>query len=317
MPRSVAAAQDQEPAEPSTKPQFPSPSQSPISLDWSTPAGCPEGDAVSADVIRLSGATAQGSRHLKARASIRPADGKGWILSLATDLNGATGERTLVGASCESLTEAATLTLALILNPDLAVPPPPPAGDQRPAQEAATVASTSDRRLHLVWRLGAHAGIQAGAIENLSSCFALSLGVGLGRLSLRLMPGLTPPQNIFVDAARTLGGRLWVGTAAALGCWAAAVGPVTLSPCLGFDVARLQGHGLGVLQPREKTVYWSSAELAVFAGLPVGYGVALEVGGIGVLPFSRPTVYLDGIGPVSRPAVFGFRALGGLAWVFE
>jgi hypothetical protein len=57
--------------------------------------------------------------------------------------------------------------------------------------------------------------------------------------------------------------------------------------------------------------------LAVFAGLPVGHGVLLEVGGTGLLPLGRPTFYLDGIGPVSRPAAFGFRALGGLAWVFE
>ena len=315
MPRSVAAAQDPAPAEPSTKPQFPHPS--PISLEWSAPAGCPDGDVVRADVLGLSGATGQGSRHLKARASIRSADGKGWILSLVTDLEGVTGERTLEGDSCESLTDAAKLMLALILNPDLAVPPPPPAGDQRPTPETATVASAKDRRPLLSGRVGAHAGMQAGVIENLSPSFALSLGIGLGRLSLRLVPGLTPPQNIFVDATHTLGGRLWVGSAAALGCWAETVGPVTLSPCLGLDVERLQGHGLGVLQPRETTVYWSSAELAVFVGLPVGHGVLFEVGVVGVLPFSRPTVYLDEIGPVSRPAVLGFGALGGLAWVFE
>jgi hypothetical protein len=75
---------------------------------------------------------------------------------------------------------------------------------------------------------------------------------------------------------------------------------------------------MGVLQPRDATVYWVSAELAVLAGLPVGHGVLVELGVIGVLPFRRPTLYLDdGIGPVSRPAVFGVRALAGLAWGFE
>ena len=51
---------------------------------------------------------------------------------------------------------------------------------------------------------------------------------------------------------------------------------------------------------------------AVFAD-----SLILEVGGIGLLPLSRPSVYLDEIGPVSRPAASGWRAMGGLAWHFE
>ena len=40
---------------------------------------------------------------------------------LTTELDGVPGERTLSAVSCDSLTEAAALVLALILNPDLAV----------------------------------------------------------------------------------------------------------------------------------------------------------------------------------------------------
>ncbi|HEX7599517.1 MAG TPA: hypothetical protein VF518_14970, partial [Polyangia bacterium] len=106
-------------------------------------------------------------------------------------------------------------------------------------------------------------------------------------------------------------------TMAALGCWSVPIGWFELGPCFGFDATRLQGHGLGVLHPRQVTAYWSSAELAAFVGLPVGHRVLLEVGGIGLLPLSRPSVYLDEIGPVSRPAALGWRAMGGLAWHFE
>jgi hypothetical protein len=35
------------------------------------------------------------------------------------------------------------------------------------------------------------------------------------------------------------------------------------------------------------------------------------------VPLSRPSVYLDGIRTVSRPAAFGFKALGGFAWRFD
>jgi hypothetical protein len=289
-----------------------------IDLDFSAPAGCPDGDAVRSEVLRLTGDAAQGSHHLKARASILPATGTGFILSLATEFDGVAGERTLAGLSCESLTDAAALMLALLLNPDLALGQAPPAVDRQAPPEVTTAASTNDRRSGRRWRVGAHGGIQTGVVKDLSSSFALSLGIALGRLSLRLMPGMTPPQNIYVDAERGIGGRLWLVTAAAQACWDAAVGWLAVSPCLGVDVTRLQGHGLGVLRPRDATAYWASAELAVFAGLPVGHGVRLELGAIGVLPFRRPTVYLDdGIGPVSRPAAFGLKALAGLGWVFE
>jgi hypothetical protein len=290
--------------------------ESSLTLDWTAPPECPDGNAVRSDAIRLAGAATAGSRHLKARASILPATGTGWNLSLATDLDGVTGERSLSGVSCASLAEAAALMLALIMNPDLALAARPGAASPEASPQAGTIASTNDRGLRPRGGVGAHAGIQTGVIENLTSSFALSFDISLGRFSLRLMPGLSLPQSVFVDPEQKLGGRLWLGTASGLGCWPAPVGWLALSPCLGLEVTRLQGHGLGVLQPRDATAYWSSAELAFFVGLPVGHGVQFELGGIGLLALHRPTVYLEGIGPVSRPAVFGFGASGGLAWRF-
>jgi hypothetical protein len=309
IPQSISLTQNQLPAMPWV--------DSAMELDWSAPAECPDGEAVRSAAISLTGAHKQNSRHLKARGSIRPADGTGWILSLTTDLDGVTGERTLAGDSCQSLTDAAVLMLALILNPDLASPSPKPALDQKPAPPSPIIAPAIERPPRRRWRVGASAGIQMGVLRDPSSSFALSFGVARGRLSLRLVPGLTPPRDVFADTQRKLGGRLWLGTIAALGCWSVAIGWFELGPCFGLEATRLHGHGLGVLHPRQVTAYWSSAELAAFVGLPVGHGVLLEVGGIGLLPLSRPSVYLDEIGPVSRPASLGFSALGGLAWFFE
>lgn len=281
-----------------------------IELDWEAPPGCPDGDSVREEALRLIGPMAQGTHHLKASAAISPAVAKGWTLSLATDLDGVTGERTLSGTSCESLSDAAALMLALILNPDLAAPkaPEPPAPKAEPP---APPAWPKPR-----WQVGAHAGLQTGAIQSRSSTFALSFGIVLGRLSLRIMPGLSLPQDVFVNTDERLGGRLWAGTAGALGCFSQGLGFLQLGPCVGFDVTRLAARGLGVLHPRETTVYWSSAEAGLLVGLPVGYGVHFELAGLGVVPLHRPTVYLDDIGPVSRPANFGWKALGGLTWIF-
>ena len=295
---------------------------SPFDLTWSAPADCPDANAIKSDVLRLAGASAHNSRHLKARVSIRPDAETGWILALATELDGVTGARTLSGVSCRSLSDAATVMLALILNPDVAIAAGPPDGDEPPAPAAANVPQASEPKAEKRWPsprwlMGAHAGLQAGALRELSPSFALSFGVELGRASLRLVPSFTPPQEYRLQDQPGAGGRLWLGTVAVLGCWAATNGWGVLAPCLGFDAARLQGRGLGVARPRERTVYWSSAELALMASLPIGHTVSLELSGVGLFPFGRPSLYLDEIGTVNRPAVFNFRAFAGIEFAFR
>jgi hypothetical protein len=312
MHRSANAAQTEAPADRAIA--------SPFDLTWSAPADCPDANAIKSDVLRLAGASAHNSRHLKARVSIRPDAETGWILALATELDGVTGERSLSGVSCRSLSDAAIVMLALILNPDVAMAAGPPAGAQPPA--AATVLLASEPKAEKRWPsprwlIGAHAGLQAGVLRDLSPSFALSFGVELGRASLRLVPSFTPAQEYKIEGQPGAGGRLWLGTVAVLGCWAATNGWGVIAPCLGVDAARLQGRGLGVTQPRERTVYWSSAELALMASLPIGHTVNLELSGAGLLPFGRPSLYLDEIGTVNRPTAFNVRAFAGIEFAFR
>jgi hypothetical protein len=282
-------------------------------LTWDAPAGCPDGDAVKTDVLRLAGSWASNPHRLKAKGGIRRHAESGFSLLLATELDGESGERTLTNTSCQSLGDAAALMLALILNPDLsrtspAVPSQPP-----PSREAKGDKHPS----HLSWLLGAQGGLQAGVLQDLSSVFALSLGVASGRLSLRLLPSVTLPQEISAEGSPGIGGRVWAGGAALLGCWATAVGRGVLAPCLGFEVAMQKGNGRGVLQPRAETNYWSSAELAGMAGYRVSDSVTLQLSAVGLLPLHRPSLYLNDIGVVTRPAVVGFKASAGIEFAFK
>ena len=290
---------------------------SPLDLLWSAPAGCPDGDAIKSEVLRLAGTGTRNSRHLKARASIRPDGETGWTLALATDLDGVPGERTLSGQSCQSLSDAATVMLALILNPDVVLPERPVAPSAAAPAVRASPPNAPKAGPSPLWLVGAHAGLQSGVLKNLSPSFALTLGVALGRASLRLVPSFAPPQDVWVQGKPGRGGRLWSASAAASGCWTAWRGWVELAPCLGVDVVRLQGRGLGVAKPQDSTVYWSSAELALTIAVPLGSTVNLALSGVGLVPFSRPSLYLDSIGTVNRPAVFAFRALAGIELAFR
>ncbi len=281
-----------------------------LELAWDAPEGCPDGKAVRAQVLRLAGATTQASRLVRAKGAIRSV-GTGLILSLVTEFDAVAGERTLRGVSCDSLTTAAALVLAMIVNPDMAVSPPAAVAPEAPSPASAPA-------VRAIWQVGAHTGVQTGVIGDPSPFYGLSVGIALGRLSLHLLPSLTPPQDVFIPGTQPrVGGRLWLAAADALVSWSLRLGPVVFRPCLGWNVSRLHGRGLGVVQASQNTVYWSAAELAMVADLRLGRHLLVEIGGMAQVPLHRPRFYLDDIGAVSRPAAFGFKALGGLAWVFE
>lgn len=289
-----------------------------LSLEWKAPAlECPDESTVRAEVMDLTGGATQGSRHLTARAEIQHEE-SGWILSLATEVDSIAGQRILAGDSCEALADAAALILALILNPDLvaAVPPlPPHPAEIQPASAPASATARADRPSR-TWHASALAGAQMGMLRDVSPTFGLSLGVALGRFSFRLMSSLTPPQNVYTDSQLGLGGRLWLATLATLGCTTTATRRLHVSPCVGVEVTRLHGHGLGVLQPRETTTYWTSADAGLLLGVPVLGRLLIEAGVFALFPFSRPRVFLDEIGTVSQPARLGFRAIGAFGWRF-
>jgi hypothetical protein len=285
-------------------------------LHWSAPADCPDGPHVREEVLRLAGRQAPPSRHLKAQAVLRPDEHQGWILTLTTELDGIAGERHLSGISCQSLSEAASLTLALLLNPEAKIESPPkpaPAALPPPEPKAPPIKKPWPAP---VWQVGALAGVEVGVLSEVSPWFGLSLGVGLGRFSLRLLPGFTPPQSVSSQDRKDSGGRLWLVSAAALGCYAMVDGWASLAPCLGANLVRLQGTGWGVREARQASVFWTSAELALRASLPLVGILHMEVWGFGQIPLYKSSVYLDEAGLVSRPAGFGYGARAGLslAW---
>jgi hypothetical protein len=297
-------------------------SESPLDLTWIAPAECPDGQAVEADVLRLAGLRAQPSRHLKARVTVEVTSESTWKLTLATELAGVSGERILSGSSCHSLADAATLTLALILNPDIQrstgspLAPPGPATHVPPEQLRLKVSTESRQaeklRPGLRWLAGAYVGVQAGVLKDPGPDVTLGFGTSLGRAAAWVLASYEPTQDAIVQGQVGEGGRLWAASGAALGCWTAASGRVALGPCLGFEISRLHGEGIGISDPRQGVVYWTSGDLALTAGVRVSRMLTLKVSALGLVPVTRPSVFLDAIGTVHRPAPLAGKVLMGV-----
>jgi hypothetical protein len=55
-----------------------------------------------------------------------------------------------------------------------------------------------------------------------------------------------------------------------------------------------------------------SGVLGLTAKLRMNHMFALRIGGVALVPLARPTVYLEDVGNVHRPAPFGARVLAGV-----
>ena len=87
-----------------------------LSVQWDAPAGCPDGAAVRARVVRLVGEEAARKARLTARAAVR-AEGGRWALELELAGETGAGRRSLSAGRCEELAGAAALVIAIAVDP--------------------------------------------------------------------------------------------------------------------------------------------------------------------------------------------------------
>src|SRR3954470_21103132 len=94
-----------------------------IQLSLVGPGDCPTASVVHDQVEMLARVPANSPHQLDGRLLIEALTTNKVRLTLTARLDqGATGERTFTGSSCAEVTDAAALTLALMLNPDAAPP---------------------------------------------------------------------------------------------------------------------------------------------------------------------------------------------------
>jgi hypothetical protein len=276
-------------------------SGSPLTLVWSAPAGCPSGESVRAEAMRLAEVEPDGTQRLTARASIRR-ENRSWTLELETEFEGGAGERVLRANSCGALADAASLTLALILNPAAELRSEGSAGPREPA--------ANDNPYELYASLSGRAGVQAGLLDTPGPNFALGAGLSLGAPSLWLFAGFIPPSDAHVSGSSGPGGRVWAASSTLVGCWD--FGTATpLGPCAGAELMRVEGRGIGVANPRRAVAYFASGTLGLRGGIRLGRRLVLRLEGFALVPAQRPSLFLDELGRVVRPGALGAKVHAG------
>jgi hypothetical protein len=111
--------------------------QAPV-LAWQAPAGCPQLADVRARLQRLLGPPdpSRPRRFLEVRAFVRTTDTSGFLLELDTTEGTERYSRVLAASTCEGVTDAGALVIALAIDPELAAhveqqPSAPPEPEMR------------------------------------------------------------------------------------------------------------------------------------------------------------------------------------------
>lgn len=298
----------------------------PLDLDWSGPPECPDSATIQREVLHLAQSTAVARHHVAAVARVQR-QGATYRLSLNAELDGVSGQREFEGQSCDSVADAAVLTLALMLNPDApidraaspaaseparpepALPresPPPPVSvsvDSAPSDSPAWPT-------HLIG--GVLGGVRTGVLPDVGVELGLGAGVLVGPLSLTLAASAMPAQSAPAPESPDASVELWLLSLGALAGWHTKFEEVGFGLRTGIDWTRASGRAEGVSDPEPGHIHWLSAQLGGTATLDVTQHLELGTGVFGLVPLARPGFTLEGLGEVYRPQPFGIRAYFGV-----
>ncbi len=276
-----------------------------FTLTWSAPAECPDSATVARYVEEDVGEIAYGPTAVRASGTVTPSTAARYSVVLELDTGGKqTSERALEGSSCQAVSQAAALLVALAIRaqatpiaksvaPTPVPAPPTPSAHERPFLASQVIAD-----------LGSLPGPTVG----------LGVSGGATFSGIRVEPRVAyfAPRTGSVAEHSTLGARFTLGSAGARVCAPFPRSELWLLPCLGGGVDWVRARGFGARLPRDASAWAALLTAAALAGWDISPIISARLELEGVLPTARPEFEVDGVGAVYRRAPLALRGNLGL-----
>lgn len=300
-------------------------------LEWSAPEPCSKDAFLQQVEDNLQRPLAElGVERL--RVAVEQRGRSQWSLefSLSEVAGVASASRTLTGSSCDDVTRAGAVAVAMALHsrdessaaepaPASAAPPaaePEPPGESEPMAPAPVEASShparADSPLH--WPLQLSLLGDVSLLGTPSYGLAAGLGLGSGRWEGTLSAAVLP--TVELRTGDTLGLSLGAVLGLAAACFTLGGSPATTRACFGYElgVVSAEGSGSGLRVTREQRAWWHALRPELGLGLPLAPAVELRLLVGAALGLSRARfVYDEGRLAHELPRVSG-RGTIGVAW---
>ncbi len=277
-----------------------------LALVWEAPPGCSTAAAARAEVARRLRRVPHVRLH--ARAGVR-SDAAGWHVVLETTA----GRRRLDASSCEEITRAVALVLALAIDREDAGGA---GGRATGASPPTSAPARPPRNVPVRGELGVAAALDVGTLPAPAAGVAVAVGLRPGRWRLEITATYWAPQSAALGGRPDVGGNFRLLGGGASGCFAALRSRLEVAVCARTDVGTLSGTGTGVSSPMTATTPFWTMLAGVTAALPLGRDAALRIDAdLGWNPL-RPTFDLEPHGTVHQPAAMVARARLGVEALF-
>ena len=280
-----------------------------LSLKWHAPPECKSGEQVRAEVLQMAKVEAGPHLQLSAQVEIQYDAASGYVLLLSTG-DKDRGVRRFHAPTCDAVTDAAKVTLALILNP---LAEPEEESDE-PSQKEDLRAKEPSSPVQLRFSGAALVGLQIGALPQPGLIVGAEIGAVLDRFSLSLAGdyGLTQEAHLTPDGSA--GARLRLFEASALGCIDLLRGRFRPSLCTGATFHHIWGEGMGISNERSGQLFWTAIKAGPRVEVALSKHFGARLSGLFDIPLARPTAYLEDLGVVFQPppvgALIHFAAVG-------
>jgi hypothetical protein len=294
-------------------------------LTWTAPQGCPPAETVTHDLEELAGIALAGAPGLRFVAQVEERGQARWFVTLqTTDTDSSTGTRTIQGTSCDDVSRAAVVAMALAINAivEARVPASHPTAKPEkskprralePVDDSDAVDPPEPRRAGPPPRGLLQLGVllDGVALPELAAGATLAGGMGFGDMRLLLGGKLIPFRETSQGA---VGARFLLASGNLSGCYRIGLDGWSFLPCLSYELGALQGEGVRLTTPRTRTALWQAAEAELGVALPLGSQFELNLAGSLVVPLNRPSFVLDAAVPVHEVPALGARGYGRVTW---
>lgn len=311
-----------------------------VEFRWDAPAdACPSEAEVVAELERLLGGRVdeQGEGRLAAIARVRRESDGRWDLRLWTVTDLETRERSMVGADCAVLAEAAALLAAMAIDPDVLTrgdasqaaieqaehaqdapePEPEPEPEREPEPEPEPKPEPEPEpepsRAFIVG-LAARAGFSIGDLPDIGPTVGLGLAVQWRHARVQIDGHYAFVRKARFEGDPDRGADLRQGVAVIRGCGVlrAERAKLEFPLCVGLEAGAMIGEGVGFVTVSEGRIPWVAVNAApTLAWIPIPR-LAVRLTVEPWVALLRRQFLVDDGTVLWRPWAAGFRAHGGL-----
>jgi hypothetical protein len=299
-----------------------------ISLAWLASPGCPERAAVLGRVRSLLGPSPPAAEPIAATGLVTATPG-GFTLAFELTQRGETHSRTLTAPTCEELSDAGALIVALAVNPALVIPapgdtpagappgdetpkgladpPPLPAAQPEPERESAAAPrpapppATTDAEATFRLRSAFVAALgDLGSLPRAAAGARAGLELASDSVALDVLVDFLPPARRTIAESPERGGDVML-LAGGLRACATPFGP-SIAGCAGFEAGFLDAESFGASVSNDGGLAgWFAGRVGLGGRLPLDETFALRADAEALVPVSTPKFVMTGLGTVYRP----------------